>query len=925
MQITWPEINQRAISFVHEWKDESYERAEAQTFWNEFFAIFGITRRRLAAFEKYVKLLGETRGFVDLFWKGTLIAEHKSSGKSLDSALVQVMDYFVGINENELPRYVIVSDFRRFRLYDLDKDINWSFDLAELPQHIHLFDFMIGHTRRIWRDEAQVNIQAAELMGKLHDLLKANGYNGHPLELFLVRLMFCLFADDTAIFEKGHFTYYIEERTRPDGSDVGPQLNYIFQILNTSDDKRATNLDEDLSKFTYINGSLFDETLPIPTFDRKTRETLLDCCFFDWSQVSPAIFGSMFQSVMEPKERRDFGVHYTSEKSILKVIKPLFLDGLWDDFGSHKRNKRYLNDLLARIGKMKFLDPACGCGSFLVIAYRELRKLELHIHKQIQQLEGSGETHRDLVLDVVEIFNKDINVDSMYGIDLFEFPVRVAEVALWLVDHQMNIELQREFGFYYARLPLVRSPHIIQGNALRLDWEEIVPKNELSYVFGNPPYAGKGFQSDDQKHDMELVFSNKIRNYRLLDYVCSWYLKAQEYIRGTNTEVAFVSTNSITQGEQVSVLWEHLLAEGLHINFAHRTFDWSNQARGRAGVFVVIIGFATLNRKKKLLFDYPEPFSDPVELHPDNINPYLAAGEDIIVKSRSSPISNVPSIAFGSMPNDGAFLILTDEQKAEYEAKEPQGAKYIRPLVGAKEFLDNKNRWCFWLINADPSEVKKMPILNERIANVKKVRLASSRETTRKLADQPSLFGEIRQPKSSYIAIPLVTSEKRKYIPIAFFEPDIIATNLMSVIEDATWYHFGILQSAMHMAWIRQVCGRLEGRLRYSNIIVYNNFPWPDNPLHQKIQEVSDAAQAVISVRQLYDKASLADLYSPLSMPKQLIDAHRRLDRAVDRCYRAERFATDLERLQFLFELYTKYSDSQVAKGAAHLNSDLSS
>ena len=516
MQITWSEINARAVSFVHEWKDESYERAEAQTFWNEFFAIFGITRRRLAVFEKHVQLLGAHHGFVDLFWKGTLIAEHKSAGKNLDSAYFQALNYSIGLAEDELPRYIIVSDFRRFRLYDLDEDRKWSFELAELPQQVHLFDFMIGHKRRVYQDESQVNIKAAELMGKLHDSLKENGYGGHPLELLLVRFMFCLFADDTGIFEKDHFTFYIEERTRLEGSDVGAQLTYIFQILNTPEDKRPKNLDEDVDKFPYINGSLFDESLPIPTFDRKTRQILLKCCYFDWTKVSPAIFGSMFQSVTEPKDRRDFGVHYTSEKNILKAIKPLFLDGLWTEFESHKRNKRYLQELLDRIGKMKFLDPACGCGSFLVIAYKELRKLELHIHKQIQRLEGSTDKYRDLVLDVVEVFNRDINVDSMYGIDLFEFPVRVAEVALWLVDHQMNIELQREFGHYYVRLPLIKTPHIIQGNALAIDWEEIVAKSELSYIFGNPPYVGKHLRSDVQNHDMDIVFSNKIRKYQEL-------------------------------------------------------------------------------------------------------------------------------------------------------------------------------------------------------------------------------------------------------------------------------------------------------------------------------------------------------------------------------------------------------------------------
>ncbi len=599
MQITWPEINEHAVSFVYKWKDATYERGEAQTFWNEFFSVFGISRRKFATFEKHVALLGERRGFIDLFWKGTLIAEHKSAGKNLDSAYEQAIDYASGLSDDELPRYIIVSDFQRFRLYDLDEDKQWSFDLIELPRHIHLFGFMIGHAPHVYKEEDIVNIKAAELMGRLHDALKANGYAGHALELLLVRFMFCLFADDTGIFEKGHFTYYIEERTREDGADVGAQLTYIFQLLNTPESERPPNLDEDAAKFLYINGSLFDETLPIATFDRKTRDILLKCCYFDWSTVSPAIFGSLFQAVVEPQERRDFGVHYTSEKNILKVIKPLFLDELLAELEAKKHNKRALNELLTKIGSMKFLDPACGCGSFLVVAYEELRKLELEIHKQIQRLEGKNDKYRGTVLDVVEVFNRDINVDSFYGIDLFEFPVRIAEVALWLTDHQANVELQREFGLYYVRLPLISTPHIIQGNALTVDWETIVPKVELSYIFGNPPYVTAVRRSKTQNSDMEAVFSGKIQKYRSLDYVCSWYIKALEYIKETPIEVAFVSTNSITQGEQVAPLWEYLLAEGVRINFAHRSFHWTNLARGKAGVTVVIIGFATFDRQRK--------------------------------------------------------------------------------------------------------------------------------------------------------------------------------------------------------------------------------------------------------------------------------------------------------------------------------------
>jgi N-6 DNA Methylase len=911
MGISWIEINERAISFVHEWKDETYERAEAQTFWNDFFSVFGISRRRLAVFEKHVALLGERHGFVDLFWKSVLIAEHKSLGKNLDSAYAQAIDYMSVLSDEELPRYIIVTDFQHLRLYDLDVDRQWSFELTELPRHIHLFDFMIGHKRIEYPDEDEVNIKAAELMGQLHDALKANGYSGHALELLLVRFMFCLFADDTGIFEKGHFAYYIEERTREDGADVGAQLTYIFQLLNTPEAERQVNLDEDAAKFPYINGSLFDETLPIATFDSKTRGILLKCCYFDWATVSPAIFGSLFQAVVEPQERRDFGVHYTSEKNILKAIKPLFLDGLYADFEAKKRNKRALNELLNKIGSMKFLDPACGCGSFLVVAYKELRKLELEIHKQIQRLEGKDEKYRGTVLDVVAVFNRDINVDSFYGIDLFEFPIRIAEVALWLTDHQANIELQNEFGLYYVRLPLIRTPHIIQGNALTLSWETVISKTELSYIFGNPPFGGSQFRSKAQNDDMDAVFGGKLKIYKNLDYVSSWYIKALEYIQNTQIEVAFVSTNSITQGAQVAVLWEYLLANGLCINFAHRSFHWSNLARGKAGVTVVIIGFAIFNRGRKALFEYIKASDEPIETKPIHINPYLVDADDTLIKTRKAPLCNAPKIIKGNIPVDNSFLLLTDAEKEEYIIMEPNGAKYIRPFIGAKELIYDIKRWCFWLVDVDPSEFRNLPLLRERIEGVRRFRLASKKEATRKYAELPFLFMEIRQPKRPYLAIPEVSSINRKYIPMSFFEPNVITNSKLRMIEGANLYHFGVLQSAMHMTWTRQVCGRLRLDFQYSNDVVYNNFVWPQDPRHQDVQIVSKAAEEILAIREQHPRSSLADLYDLLAMPKDLLDAHKRLDKAVDRCYRREAFKTDAERLRFLFERYIALTASE--------------
>jgi hypothetical protein len=904
MTLSWNEIRKRAIEFSYEWKDEKSEKSESQSFWNDFFNIFGISRRRVATYEKSVKLFGDKNGFIDLFWKGKLIVEHKSEGKSLDKAYYQALDYFHGLSEDELPKYVLVSDFYRFRLDNIDKDEQHEFELKDLADNIHLFDFILGHTKREYKDEDPVNIKAAELMGELHDSLKENGYEGHPLEVLLVRLMFCLFADDTGIFERGHFTYYIENKTNIDGSDVGIHIMHIFQILDTSDDGRQQNLDEDLNNFPYINGRLFGENLPIPSFDSDARKILLKCCNFDWSRVSPAIFGSMFQSVMDSDERRDIGAHYTSEKNIIKTIDALFLDDLWHEFNSHKNNKKYLQQLLEKISKMKFLDPACGCGTFLIIAYRELRRLQIEIHKQLKK---EGKYTQQMIANI-EDFDSDLNVDSMYGIEILEFPARIAEVALWLVDHQMNKELSDAFGEYYVRLPLKTAPNIINGNALECDWNDVVSREELTCILGNPPFAGKKRRNKEQNADMETICGH-IKNYGILDYVCCWHIKSAEYIKGTDIKVGLVSTNSIAQGEQVGILWDYLLnTMNIKINFAHRTFKWFNQAKGKAQVYVIIIGFAAFDSKSKYLFDYESVNSDPIEVKVDNINPYLVNQKDVIIKNRRKPICDVPEISFGSMPNDAGNFLFNDSEKEEFLASGKDAAKFIRPFISAKEFLHNKNRWCLWLKDATPSEIKKSPNVQERIKNVQEYRSKSTRKATMKLAETPYLFGENRQPyDGDYILIPRHSSENRKYIPMAFLSHDNIAGDSCVIVKNASLYHFGVLTSSMHMAWVKQICGRIKSDYRYSNTLVYNNYPWPKNPTSKQITDVENRVKELLDIRKKFKDSSLADLYDPLMIPKELTDAHNKLNRVVERCYMSKPFKSDLERLELLFELYDEY------------------
>jgi type I restriction-modification system DNA methylase subunit len=904
MPLSLNEIRNRALQFSNEWKDESRERAEAQTFWNQFFEVFGVSRRRVATFDEPAKKTDGQGGFIDMLWKGNCLVEHKSKGKDLDIACKQAFDYFPGLQEKELPRYVIVSDFAHFRVYDLDKKSHVEFPLKNLSKNIHLFGFISGYQQRTYKEEDPVNIEAAQVMGKLHDELKEIGYAGHDLEVYLVRLLFCMFADDTGIFEKDCFHQYIEKRTSEDGSDLANHLAELFQVLNTAEDKRLKTLDESLGQFPYVNGKLFEENLHIAAFNKEMRQLLIDCCYMDWGKISPAIFGSLFQSVMDPEKRRNLGAHYTSEKNILKLIKPLFIDELWKEFESIKSNPNKLKEFHIKLSTLRFFDPACGCGNFLVISYRELRLLEIEI---LRCLIGKEEKLLKIEMQVL------IDVDQFYGIEIEEFPARIAEVAMWLIDHQMNMRISEEFGRYFVRLPLKKSPSIYNKNALQMDWKEIIKPDKLSYILGNPPFVGKHLQNDEQKNDMEVIFGD-IDKSGLLDYVTAWYVKAAQYIKGTKIQAAFVSTNSITQGEQVEILWKPLIEKfGIKIHFAHRTFKWSNEAKGNAGVFVVIIGFSNFDIKNKTIWDYDTPKSEAHEITVKNINPYLVDAPNIFISSRRKPLCNSPAMMWGNKPVDGGHLILSEEEKQFLITEEPNAAKFIRPLLSADNYLNNIPRWCLWLVNADPKEIRSLPLVMSRIDSVKKVREKSVDAGARGLALTPTRFRDIQNP-ASFILVPLHTSEKRNYIPMGFFDKKYIANNSCAIVPDATLYHFGILTSAMHMAWMKYTCGRLESRYRYSKDIVYNNFPWPKEPSKKNIKAVEEKAQKVLDVRAKFPESSLADLYDPLTMPAELVKGHNELDKAVDVCYRAQAFVNDSNRIEYLFGLYNEYTEPLIPK-----------
>ena len=896
MALSWNEIKERAVKFSKEWENYSNEEADAKPFLVEFFNIFGIYSKKVATFEHRVKKLDERDGYIDLLWKGTILIEMKSRGKNLDKAFQQAKDYLHGLKQHELPKYILVSDFEIFKLYDLEEENILEFRIADLVNNVQSFGFLLGYQKKVYKEQDPANIKAAESMGKLHDRLKEIGYDGHPLEVYLVRLLFCLFAEDTTIFNKQQFQDYIEFRTNEDGSDLAPKLQELFQVLDTQREKRFKNLDEQLAEFPYVNGKLFQEILPMASFDTKMRQALLDCCYIDWSKISPAIFGSMFQSVMNPKERRNLGAHYTSETNILKLIKPLFLDELWAEFENIKNNKNKLPKFHKKISQLKFLDPACGCGNFLVITYRELRLLEIEVLRAINK-SGQG------FLDVSEIIWLD--VDMMGGIEYEEFPARIAEVAMWLIDHQMNMLISNEFGQYFARLPLKKSAKIVHGDALEIDWETVIPKEQLSYIIGNPPFIGSNIMKQNQRNQIVREFEN-IAGGGTLDYVTGWYIKSAKYIQNTKIKVAFVSTNSIVQGEQTNLLWGQMQNKyNIKIHFAHRTFRWSNEAKGNAAVYCVIVGFANFDTNNKSIFEYEDIKGEAQEIKAKNINAYLIDAKDILVEKMRKPICSVPKIIKGNYYAKSEGLIIEEKDLDYLINNEPNSKKWIKLLIGADEFINNKKRYCLWLVDCPPDELTQMPLVMERINRVREDRLKSTDKGMQNLA--PTQFRETNNPDKCLV-IPVVSSEKRKYIPMGFIDKDTISTNGNLIMPNGNLFHFGVLTSSMHMAWVKTVCGRLKSDFRYSKDIVYNNFPWAENPNEKQIKQIEEKAQNVLEARSSYPNSSLADLYNPLTMPTNLIKAHNELDKAVDSAYRTAPFTSEANRMVYLFELYEKYT-----------------
>ncbi|MCL2353283.1 MAG: N-6 DNA methylase [Defluviitaleaceae bacterium] len=897
MKLTWNEIQQKATLFSKKWQSiKGRERQQAQQFIREFLAVFGIEdplQSGEGEFEYVIK-----GNYIDYLWKKRIAIEMKGQDKDkgLKKAFSQTREkYMPHLTDEEFPDLWMLCDFENIHITNFATGQKFNFKTSRLRDHIKRFADIAGYKTEHIRD-AQVELsgEAAKKMAKLHNALKDFGYEGHDMEVYLTRLLFCMFADDTSIFVKDSFYNYIEE-SKEDGSDLCARIFTLFDILNTPNDARAKRPHQaDLhAKFKYINGALFQGHLPPIAFDAKVRKVLLECINFDWSSISPAIFGAMFQGVMDEKQRREMGAHYTSEENILKLINPLFLDDLKIEFERVKTSEKHLDAFHNKIASLKFLDPACGCGNFLIITYRELRLLEL------EALKMKVDDNRQRRLDISELLK--VNIEQFYGIEYENFPCQIAQVGMWLVDHQMNLLFSDTFGEYHDRLPLTQSATIVHANALRIDWEDVMAKDELDYILGNPPFVGASMMTKEQKADAVEIFG-KIKLSNSVDYVGAWFHKSAAYIQDTSIRVGLVSTSSITQGEQVAPLWGKMFGEyGISIDFAYRTFEWGNDAAGKANVYCVIIGFSKVEHDNKVIYDGEE------KIQAKNINGYLVDAPNVSITSRSKPLCDVPAMSLGNKPTDGGNLILTLDEKVDLLEKEPISENFVKIYLGAVEFLNGKERFCLWLKDAQFSDLKKSPMVLERIESVRQFRLASSAKPTRGKAETPHLFFFTSQPENDYLAIPEVSSGNRKYLPIGWLSKDIIASNKLLVVPQATLYHFGILTSNVHMTWMRAVTGYLGTSYQYSGGVVYNNFPWSEADDKQKA-EIEKLAQKVLDSRAKYSGSTLADMYKTENQGwhQELWKAHRNLDAAIMELYGFPANYTEAQIVASLMEMYQK-------------------
>lgn len=895
------EMRARAVTFATRWKDETSERGQSQSFWTEFLDIYGVDRKRVAAFEQLAKRTSTGNyGFIDLYWPGVLIAEQKSAGKDLAEAEKQALDYLTDIKQSDFPGLVITSDFGHIRILDLEAKNPQPVEIktADLGKEYERFLFIAGYAKQTFEQEIEANVEASELMGQLYDAAEAAGYKDHEANVLLTRLLFLMFGDDTAMWARGLFYSFVHDRTSDDASDLGAQLAMLFQVLNTPERERPKNLDQTLVDFPYVNGGLFSENLRIAAFTADMRHALIKAMRFGWGGISPAVFGSLFQSVKSKELRRELGEHYTPEKTIMKVLGPLFLDDLKERLAGAKGSPQKLRNLRTELATYNFLDPACGCGNFLIVTYREMRRLELEILKQLRDLKEDSQLSLDPTLGL------QVTVDQFSGIEIEEWPARVAETAMFLVDHQMNLELAEEFGQTPDRLPIKKMLNIKVGNALTTDWRDVCPIGDNTLILGNPPFMGR-FTRDKNTHTNELkaAFGNA-KGSGNIDYVCAWFARATDHTGQSQARIAFIATKSIAQGEQPGVVWPYLSARGMLIDFAHTPFAWSSDTPNAAAVHVVVVGFSRRSKSECRLFFYATPKSEASEISAKSINGYLTAGPSVIVASRGMPIDpEAQPMRFGSMPHDGGFLLVEPDEATVIRATDPIAAKYLRRLIGARELIQGQDRFCLWLVDAPASDVRASKEIMRRAELVAAERRQSPDPAAVKAMATPTLFKARRQPEHQYLAVPSISSSARRYIPMALFGADVIATNKILTVDSADLFTFGVLQGRTFQVWNAVVSGRMGSSFQVSIEITYNNYPWPVRDAAQRVA-IEAAAQGVIDARLKHPDQTLADLYNPLGMPPDLLKAHEQLDRVVLVAYGLKPSATDAEVLSALFTRY---------------------
>ena len=904
-------IRQAADEFSEQWATASSEQSDRQPFWDAFYGVFGLSRRHVAVYEQAAQRASTGgHGWIDMLQPGEMAVEHKSRGENLDAAMEQLEDYLAHLKPADMPWLLVACDFGHFKWGNLETGEAGQFALDELVDNLDLFWWLAGGDtpQQAGIPEIDANLQATELLAELHDELKNSGYPQRDMREWLTRILFCLFADDAEIWDRKLFENHIETQTAIDGSDLGSQINYVFQIINTPFDRRSLNLPESMNGFAYVNGDLFHRDLKTPSCNEAVRDALRRASRYNWSKVSPAIFGSLFQNVMEPAERRRLGAHYTTEENILRTIRPLFLDNLEAELENAK-TQRTIQAFHDKMAELTFFDPACGCGNFLVVSYREIRRLETEAIRKSAALRGETPGQRAFSLDLL----CKVTVDQFYGIEIEEFPALIARTALYLADHLANLAISAEFGEHYARFPIPAAPHIAIDNALRVDWNTVLPAGEADYVFGNPPFSGHALVGRDSRmvDDRSVAFagiSSKAQRVGRLDYVSAWYAKAIPYMLEGSSEVAFVSTNSIVQGEQARTMGPVLEQNEVEITFAHQTFAWTSEAKGTARVHVVIIGVAPKDRARSLkpLFEYPDPHGEPQLRSVRRVNWYLTDGPLVYPGKHTRPLTKCvpPPPLQGSKPVDAGCLLVTPDDYDEVSS-DPIASLYLRPYKQAREMLYGTERWCLWLESADPAHIRSSPTLAQRTKAVQESRLKSRTKAFRDAAATPSLFAQRRQPSSNYLAFPEVSSEHRRYIPAAYLDAEVVAGNKLLTLVDAPLWVFGVLQSSMWMTWVRAIVGRLESRFSLAPDIAYSAFPWPELNSRRR-DRIESAAQQVLDIRAARASNTLAELYDPLAMPNDLVLAHNRLDQAVDAAYGRHRHTGDGTRLAVLLRRYVE-------------------